>query len=242
MNQEDEDTNLFLQLKNIILSTTIDNKISLNEKYLTKKVLKDNYISNKIIYLLTGSLDEEKQNKEDLQLKILVDKYIEEGNDDNNILDDILEIFDSIKKEKELNSVYNGLAIYMFYYHMNNTQNKNKFTKKIFYNFYLFLLCNLNEIHKKHLIDSILNSLILPSSSIIDFSSLFQDLLLNVENEDIEKQLIINLLERTLYEPIPLGIKNIIECLSKNDKYKNMEKNFFKSNPEIENHLAELRE
>ena len=125
---------------------------------------------------------------------------------------------------------------------MNNTQNKNKFTKKIFYNFYLFLLCNLNEIHKKHLIDSILNSLILPSSSIIDFSSLFQDLLLNVENEDIEKQLIINLLERTLYEPIPLGIKNIIECLSKNDKYKNMENNFFKSNPEIENHLAELRE
>ena len=242
LNQEDEDTNLFLQLKNIILSTAIDNKISLNEKYLTKKVLKDNYIFNKIIYLLTGSLDDEKQNKEDLQLKILVDKYIEEGNDDNNILDDILEIFDSIKNEKELNSVYNGLAIYMFYYHMNNTQNKNKFTKKIFYNFYLFLLCNLNEIHKKHLIDSILNSLILPSSSIIDFSSLFQDLLLNVENEDIEKQLIINLLERTLYEPIPLGIKNIIECLSKNDKYKNMENNFFKSNPEIENHLAELRE
>ena len=242
MNQEDEETNLFLQLKNIILSTSIDNKIFLKENYLTKQVLKDNHISNKIIYLLTGSLDDEKQNKEDLQLKSLVDKYIEEGNDDNNILDDILEIFDSIKNEIELNSVYNGLALYLFYYQMNNTQHKDKFTKKIFYNFYLFLLCNLNEIHKKHLIDSILNSLILPTSSIVDFASLFQDLLLNIENEDIEKQLIINLLERSLYEPIPLDIKNIIKSLLKNDKFKNMENNYLKSNAEIEYHLTKFRE
>ena len=171
-----------------------------------------------------------------------MDKYIEEGNDDNNILDDILEMFDSIKNEKELNSVYNGLALYLFYYQKNNTQNKNKFTKKIFYNFYLFLLCNLNEIHKKHLIDSILNSLILPNSSIVDFSSLFQDLLLNIENEDIENQLIINLLERSLYKPIPSGIKNIIKSLLKNDKFKNMENNYLKSNAEIEYHLAKFRE
>lgn len=241
MNQEDEETNLFLQLKNILLSTKIDKKIFFNENILTKQVLKDNYISNKIIYLLTGSLDEEKNNKEDLELKILVDKYIEEGND-NNILDDILEIFDAIKNETELNSVYNGLALYLFYYQMTKAQKENKLTKKIFYNFYLFLICNLNEIHKKHLIDSILNSLILPNSSIIDFSSLFQDLLLNIENEDIEKQLIINLLERTLYVPVPLGIRNIVKCLLKNDKFKNMEKNYFKSNEEIENLLEKFRE
>ena len=242
MNQEDEEANLFLQLKNIILSTSIDNKILFKENYLTKQVLKDNLVPNKIIYLLTDSLNEEKQNKEDLQLKILVDKYIEEGNDDNNILDDILEIFDSIKNEIELNSVYNGLALFMFYYQMNNTQHKNKFTKKIFYNFYLFLLCNLNEIHKKHLIDSILNSIILPNSSIVDFASLFQDLLLNIENEDIEKQLIINLLERSLYEPIPLGIKNIIKSLLKNDKFKNMENSYIKSNAEIVYLFAKFRE
>ena len=104
------------------------------------------------------------------------------------------------------------------------------------------MICNLNEIHKKHLIDSILNSLILPNSSIIDFSSLFQDLLLNIEKEDIEKQLIINLLERTLYVPVPLGIRNIVKCLLKNDKFKNMEKNYFKSNEEIENLLEKFRE
>ena len=242
LNQEDEETNLFLQLKNIILSTSIDNKFFFKENYLTKQILKDNYITNKIIYLLTDSFDNEKQNKEDIQLKTLVDKYIEEGNDDNNILDDILELFDSIKNEKELNSVYNGLALYLFYYQKNNTQNKNKFTKKIFYNFYLFLLCNLNEIHKKHLIDSILNSLILPNLSIVDFSSLFQDLLLNIENEDIENQLIINLLERSLYKPIPSRIKNIIKSLLKNDKFKNMENNYLKSNAEIEYHLAKFRE
>jgi hypothetical protein len=240
MNQEDEETNLFLQLKNIILSIKIDNKIFFKSNFLTKQVLKDNYISNKIIYLLTGSLDDEKYNKQDLELKILVDKYIEEGND-NNILDDILEIFDAIKNEIELNSVYNGLALYFFHYQKTNIQEKNKLTKKIFYNFYLFLLCNLNEMHKKHLMDSILNSLILPKSSIIDFSLLFQDLLLNIENEDIEKQLIINLLERTLYVPIPLGIKNIVKCLLKNEKFRNMEKNYFKSNEEIENLLEKFR-
>ena len=242
VNQSEEEANLFIQLKNLILSTIIINKNVFKENYLTKTVLKDNSIPNKIIYLITGSYIDEKLSEEDLQLKTLLDEYIEENNDDN-ILDDILEIFDKIKDELELNYVYNGLSLYMFYYEMNYYQkngDNNKLTKKIFYNFYLYLLCNLNEIHKKHLIDSILNAQLFLNSTIIDFSSLFQELLLNIENEDIEKQLITNLLERFLYEPIPLGIRNTFKCLSENDKFKHMEKIYLKGNEEIENFLEEI--
>ena len=50
--------------------------------------------------------------------------------------------------------------------------------KKLFYNFYFFLLTNLNEIHKKYLIDSILNALRFPCSQTINYSLLFQELML----------------------------------------------------------------
>ena len=224
MNPEDEETNVFIQIKNIILSSPITDKNFFNHNFLNRKLLKDNFIPNKIIYLITNSLEEEEvQNADDLQLKILVNKYFNEKRDENT-LEEILEIFDNIKDEKELNYVYNGLAIYVTQYQIMK-KNNNNFNKKIIYNFYLFLLCNLNEVHKKHLIDSILNLMQFNCPPTIEFSSLFQDLLLNIGNEDIEKQLIFNFRERIYGFPIPWGIKYTYDLLLKNEKY---EKNVFK--------------
>ena len=209
-------------------------------EFLTKNILKENLISDKIIYLLTGSLDNEKQNKDDMQLKILVDKYIK-GKKDEYILDEIIEILDRIKNEKELNTVYNGLAIYMLQYQIINPKNNNKSYKEAFYNFYLFLLKNLTNVNKKYLIDSILNCLRFPCPQTIDFSSLFQELLINIEIESIEKQLIINFLERFLYDdPIPWGIRYTFKCLIKNEKFEIMEKKYLKGNEVIENYLEKI--
>ena len=88
----------------------------------------------------------------------MVYKYFSEKSDEN-ILEEILEILDNIKNDKKLNYVYNGIAIYICKYKLKSQKNNDNFNTKVFYNFYLFLLCNLNEIHKKHLIDSILNLL-----------------------------------------------------------------------------------
>ena len=228
MNPEDEETNIFIQIKNIILSASIEDKKFLNLNLLNKKLLKDNFIPNKIIYLITDSKEEdEKQNIKDFQLKILVNKYFNEKNDENT-LEEILEILDNIKDEKELNYIYNGLAIYISQYQIIKKKNDNNFNKKILYNFYLFLLCNLNEIHKKHLIDSILNLMQSNCSPTIEFSSLFQDLLVNIENDDIEKQLIFNFRERFHCFPIPWGIEDTYKQLMENEKFKNMKKKIFK--------------
>ena len=234
-NEEDEEMNLFNQLKNIILSTSITQKNFFNNNFLTKKLLKDFSIPNMIIYLITDSTDETQTSKnEDLQLKILFDKYFD-GKEDENILDEILEILDNIKIENDLNYVYNGIAIYMVQNQI--LKYKNDFNKKIMYNFYMFLLCNLNEIHKKHLIDSILNLLQFSCSPTKEFSALFQDLLFHIENEDIEKQLMINFLERIIYDPYPWGIIYTLNSLMQNDKFKNVAKFYLKNNEELENNL-----
>ena len=231
-NQEEEDTDLFLQMRNIILSTNIDDKNNNkdNNNYLNKIILQENLIPEKIIHLITGDIN--KENKGDMQLLILMEKYLKEKGDEN-ILDEIFEILDNIKNEIELNSVYNGLCI--FWSKINLVKNK-----KIFYNFYLFLICNLNENHKKYLINSILNALKCPSTQTFDFSLLFQDLLLNIDNEDIEKQLIVNFLERFIYEPIPWGIKYTFKNLIKNAKFKKMEKNYLMEKEEIEYFIQQI--
>ena len=241
MKPEDEETNVFIQIKNIILSASIKDKNFCAHNFLNKKLLKDNNIPNIIIYLITDSSeDDEKKNNEDFQLKILVNKYFSEKSDEN-ILEEILEILDNIKDDKKLNYVYNGIAIYMCQYKIKSQKNNDNSNTKVFYNFYLFLLCNLNEIHKKHLIDSILNLLRFDSLPTIEFSSLFQDLLLNIENEDIEKQLIFHFLERIFCVPIPWGIRYTYKLLMKNEKFKNMKKIYLKDNEEIENALNKIK-
>ena len=242
---DDEDNNSFLQLRNIILSATppifIDkgnnkktieiNKNNYKENFLTSKIFKENLICNKIIYLLFDN-DEKNEIIEDKELSKLLDKFIKEENNDNN-LENILNNLDNGKDERDLYCVYNGLMLFWCQEkHKKILENKIQ-NKKIFYTFYFFLLGNLNEIHKKYLIDSILNALRFPCSQTINYSILFQELFFNLENEDIEKQLMVNILERMLYKPIPWGIKYTLNCLINNEKYKQLEKKYINQNDEI---------
>ena len=112
------------------------------------------------------------------------------------------------------------------------SDNKIK-NKKKFFSFYFYLLCNLNKIHKKYLIDSILNALRFPCSQTISFCILFIELFVSLDNEDLERQLMINILERMLYKPIPWGIKYTVNSLLNNEKYQQLEKKNIYQNNEI---------
>ena len=246
---DDEDNNSFLQLKNIFLSAVPpdfsekgnnkneNNKNYYKENFLSLKLFKDNLISNKIINILFDN--NENSNNEDLELNKLLDKYINEKNDEN-ILESILNILDGIKNERELYSIYNGIMLYWCQKKLKQiAENKNK-SKKIFYNFYFYLLCNLNEVHKKYLIDSILNALRFPCAQTTNYCILFIELFTNLENEDLEKQLMVNILERMLYKPIPWGIKYTLNSLFGNEKYQQLEKKYITQNSEIMQFIAKI--
>ena len=238
---DDEDSNYFLQLKNIILSAIPPNfsnfkesyKIIYNENFLSLQLLKENCISNKIINLIFGiDSNNNNLNNEDMKLAELIEKYVDENNGEI-ILEQILDYLDNIKEERELNSVYNGIMMYWCYKKQKYMEENEIKNKRIFYSFYYFLFCNLNEIHKKYLIDSILNALRFPCFQTINYSLLFVNLFVNLENEDLEKQLIINILERKLYEPFPWGIEYTLKNLFKNEKYQKFEKNYINQNNDI---------
>ena len=174
-----------------------------------------------------------------MELSKMIEKYtIEKGGE--NILGQILNYLDNIKDERELNLVYNGIMLYWCYKRNNCISEKEIKEKKLFYNFYYFLLCNLNEIHKKFLIDSILNSLRFSCEQTISCSILFVELFVNLENEDIEKQLIINILERALYKPIPWGVKFTLNSLFDDERFRKMKEKYFARSIEIDNFIKSL--
>ena len=64
---------------------------------------------------------------------------------------------------------------------------------------------------------------------------------LNIDNEDIEEHLLLNLLERTVYHPIPWGIKYTFNNLMTNENYLKMEKKYIDKSGEIlKNFLKKL--
>ena len=196
------------------------------------KIFKENSISNKIIYLLFDN-DDKVKNGDDMELYDWFDKFIANEKNDEKMLESLLSYFDKIKGEKDLINTYNGIMIYWCHKKQKHiTENKIK-SKKVFYSFYYFLLCNLDEIHKKYLIDSILNALRFPCSQTISYSLLFQELFVNLDNEDIEKQLLENILERMLYNPKPWGIIYTLKCLLNNEKYQKLEKKYIKNSIEV---------
>jgi len=243
---EDEDNNYFLQLKNIILSSIPPNpstekngnKELYDGNYLNIKLFKENAISNKVICLLFEEKDNN-YNSDDIEFCKMIEKYIHEKSGES-VLEQILTYLSNIKDERELAIIYNGLMLYWLY-KRNDCINENEIKeKKLFYNFYYFLLCNLDEIHKKFLIDSILNSLRFSCEETISCSILFVELFVNLENEDIEKQLIINILERVLYRPVPWGVKYTLKCLFNDERYRKMETKFIEQNIEIVNLIKHI--
>ena len=82
-----------------------------------------------------------------------------------------------------------------------------------------------------------MNALRFPCSQAISFSLLFQELFINIDNEDIEKQLMENILERALYNPIPWGIKYTLNCLFINEKFNQWKNQYISENEEFEDFI-----
>jgi CCR4-NOT transcription complex subunit 1 len=98
---DEEDNNSFLQLKNIILSASPINLLSKDnnnandndnkeinknfykENFLSMKLFRENLISNKIIYLLFDN-DDKVKNEEDMELNNWFDKFISNEKNDEN--------------------------------------------------------------------------------------------------------------------------------------------------------------
>ena len=244
---EDEDSNDYLQLKNIILSAKplnfIDfekniretNKNFYEDDFFSLKVFKEDLISNKISNNFFSN-DKDKNN-DVLELNKLLDKYINESSVKNN-LELILNYFDNIKNERELYNIFHGIILYWCHKKQNLQINENNIkNKNLFFNFYFFLLTNLKEIYKKYLIDTIINALRFPSSQTINYSILFQEIFINIDNEDLKMLLIVKLFERMLYNPIPWGIKYTLNCLFINEKFKQWKKQYILENEELDDFI-----
>jgi hypothetical protein len=53
----------------------------------------------------------------------------------------------------------------------------------------------------------------------MSYSLLFQELLLDIQNDEIKEHLLNNLLERLLYKPLPWGLKYTMVNLYKKEKF-----------------------
>ena len=244
---EDKDNNVYLQLKNIILSAkpfifldfenSKESKKNIYNENLSLKGFKEHLLSNNINYKLFDE-DDAKYNI-DKELNKLLDKYTNEKNVEKN-LELILSYLNNFKNERELYKIYNGIILYWCHKKEIQIDENTIKNKNIFYSFYFFLLSNLNEIHKKYFLDSLLNALRFPCSKTINYSILFRELFINLNNEDIEIQLIVNLLERMLYNPIPWGIKCTFNCLLNNEKFKTWKEKFISENEEIADFINKI--
>ena len=237
------ETSSFIQLKNIILSSSqknvplpdIEFGITNNdedEKTEDSNSIGENNSSNSnnnnlnssikktaVILFDTGVFLEKKE------LKLLIDKYINEEKE--SFLENLVKHLENIEDEKEENQIFNAIVIYWSQSkHKHYLSEKSIKSKEIIFKFYLYLLLKLNENQRNILINAILNSLRFPCVQTISYSLLFQELFFDVKNDEIKELMLNNLLERLLYKPLPWGLKYTMVNLYKRDKFLKIVKPF----------------
>ena len=210
----------YLQLKNMILSTvpnSFNAEIPINDDEQNSQQ-QEAFEKSAIILADKVSVIEKSGHKE------LIDKYINDPKE--NYLDNFVKTFDNIESEKEINKILNIIVIYWGLKHKSYmTKNKIK-SKEEFYKFYSYLLINLNKNVREVLIHALLNALRYPCMQTESYSILYQELFLEINNEEIKEHLLNNLLQRLLYKPYPWGIRYTLVNLAKKEKFKKMIKNY----------------
>ena len=232
------DTSSFIQLKNIILSANprnqpnpdtefeISNNNDEDDKTEDSNSTGENNnsinINNTNLYSSIKKtatiLFDSGAHLEKKEIKLFIDKYISEEKD--NYLENLIKCLENINNEKEENQIFNAIIIYW-------SQSKHKYylseksikSKEIIFKFYFNLLHKLNENQRNLLINAILNSLRFPCVQTMSYSLLFQELLLDIQNDEIKEHLLNNLLERLLYKPLPWGLKYTMVNLYKKEKF-----------------------
>ena len=106
--------------------------------------------------------------------------------------------------------------------HKYNLNEKSIKSKEIIFKFYEFLFMNLNREQRDILIGALLNSLRFPCVQTLAYSNLFQELFLEIKNEEIREHMLNNLLIRIIYKPIPWGLKYTFINMNKNEKFQKL--------------------
>ena len=214
--------NIYMQLKNLILSTTPKNLEKLkNLNFVDKdleKEFNDNTFGNNNVENLFDIISILKQ----YQFLSLLDNYIENQN-----VDLIKNICDKLNKNK--NKTFNFYVIYAIVIYWAEKVLKNHKNIKEPYSFFFQMIQFMEIDNRDHLINSLLNELRYPSNQTLYFLLMLNYILVKIHNEAIEEHIIILLFERLLIKPIPWGIELLFQKLIKGEKYNLFNANFIKN-------------
>ena len=222
------DSSKFVQLKNIILSAYPNNAPIIDIETGTFSSIKqeesknDEENNNLINIKNTATISFDSNNAlEKNEFKNYIDKYINEENE--NYLVILVKKLASIESEKEVNKICNMLILYWSQSkHKYNLNEKSIKSKEIIFKFFEFLLVNLSREHRDILIGALLNSLRFPCVQTLAYSNLFQELFLEMKNDEIREHMLNNLLTRIIYKPIPWGLKFTFINMNKNEKFQKL--------------------
>ena len=214
--------NIYMQLKNLILSATPKHcesfkKLNFADKDLEKEFA-NNTLGNNNVENLFDIISILKQ----YQFLDLLDTYIKEQNDDL-----IKSICDKLNQNK--NRIFNLYVIFAIVIYWAERVFKNLKYFKDPYNFFFLMIQYMQTDNREHLINSLLNELRYPSNQTLYFLLMINYILVKIHNEQIEEHIIMLLFERLLIKPIPWGIELLFQKLIKGEKYNLFNTNYIKN-------------
>ena len=214
--------NIYMQLKNLILSATPKNcesfkKINFVDKDLEKEFA-NNTLGNNNVENLFDIISILKQ----YQFLDLLDTYIKEQD-----IDLIKSICDRLNQNR--NRIFNLYVIFAIVIYWAERVLKNLKYFKDPYNFFFVMIQYMQIDNREHLINSLLNELRYPSNQTLYFLLMINYILVKIHDEQIEEHIIMLLFERLLIKPIPWGIELLFQKLMKGEKYNLFNTNYIQN-------------
>lgn len=204
--------NIYMQLKNLLLSTTIKKleqykNLNLENKDLENEI-KENTLGD---YNIKTSLDIVNILG---KYKILnsIEKYIENPN-----YEIIKNICENLNNNNNVTFNFYVIQSLVIYYGVNGLP-KIKNLAEV-YNFFFEMIKLMEMNNRIILMNSLLNNLKFPSNQTLYFVLIILYILSNIKNEEIEEIFISLLFERLLIKPIPWGIELLFKKIIRGDKY-----------------------
>jgi CCR4-NOT transcription complex subunit 1 len=213
--------NIYMQLKNIILSTTPRNLENLKNLNFVDKDLEKEFNNNTFGNNAENFFDIKSILKQ-YQFLSLLEKYIQEQDPEL-----IKSICDKLNKNK--NKTFNFYVIYAIVIFWAENALKNYKNIKDPYCFFFQMILHMEIDNRDHLINSLLNELRYPSNQTLYFLLMITHILVKIHNEQIEEHIIMLLFERLLIKPIPWGIELLFQKLLKGEKYNLFNTNYIKN-------------
>ena len=214
--------NVYMQLKNLILSATpryFEGYKNLNfiDKDLEKE-FNNNIFGNNNVENLFDIISILRQ----YQFLSTLNDYIK--NQDIKLIKNICD-----KLNRNPNPIFNLYVIFAIVIYWAEKVLKNLNDIKDPYIFFFQMIQFMEIENREHLINSLLNELRYPSNQTLYFLLMINYILVNIHNEQIEEHIIMLLFERLLIKPIPWGIELLFQKLIKGENYNLLNANFIKN-------------